>query len=65
MNRFALLLDRLQHEPSRLAKLRLMTDYFRSVPDPDRGFGLAALTGALSFRYAKPGLMKALIGSRV
>jgi len=65
VNRFALLLDRLQHEPSRLAKLRLMTDYFRSVPDPDRGFGLAALTGALSFRYAKPGLIKALIGSRV
>jgi DNA ligase-1 len=65
VNRFALLLDRLQREPSRLAKLRLMTDYFRSVPDPDRGFGLAALTGALSFRYAKPGLIKALIGSRV
>ncbi len=65
MNRFALLLDRLQHEPSRLAKLRLMTDYFRSVPDPDRGYALAALTGALSFRYAKPGLIKALIGARV
>jgi DNA ligase 1 len=65
VNRFALLLDRLQHEPSRLAKLRLMTDYFRSVADPDRGFGLAALTGALSFRYAKPGLIKALIGARV
>jgi DNA ligase-1 len=65
VNRFALLLDRLQHEPSRLAKVRLMTDYFRSVADPDRGFGLAALTGALSFRYAKPGLIKALIGTRV
>lgn len=65
MNRFALLLDRLQHEPSRLAKLRLMTEYFRTVPDPDRGFALAALTGVLSFRYAKPGLIKALIGSRV
>lgn len=65
MNRFAELLDRLQREPSRLAKLRLMTDYFRSVEDPDRGFAFAALTGALSFRYAKPGLIKVLIGSRV
>jgi DNA ligase-1 len=65
VNHFAQLLDRLQRGPSRLGKLRLMSDYFRSVPDPDRGFGLAALTGALSFRYAKPGLVKALIGSRV
>jgi DNA ligase 1 len=65
VNRFAQLLDRLQHEPSRLGKLRLMTDYFRSVPDPDRGFALAALTGALSFRHAKPGLIKALIAARV
>jgi DNA ligase-1 len=65
VNRFAQLLDRLQHEPSRLGKLRLMTDYFRNIPDPDRGFALAALTGALSFRYAKPGLIKALIATRV
>jgi ATP-dependent DNA ligase len=42
-----------------------MTDYFRNVPDPDRGFALAALTGALSFRYAKPSLVKALIATRV
>lgn len=42
-----------------------MTDYFRSVPDPDRGFALAALTGALTFRHAKPGLIKALIAARV
>ena len=65
MNRLALLLDRLQREPSRLGKLRLMTDYFRNVADPDRGFALAALTGALSFRHAKPGLVKALIATRV
>jgi ATP-dependent DNA ligase len=65
VNRFAQLLDSLQHEPSRLGKLRLMTDYFRSVPDPDRGFALAALTGALTFRHAKPGLIKALIAARV
>ena len=54
MNRFAALLDRLAYEPGRNNKLRLMTDYFRGTPDPERGFALAALTGALSFQHAKP-----------
>ena len=65
MNRFALLLDRLSYEPGRNNKLRLMTDYFRTVPDPERGFALAALTGALSFQHAKPNLVRALIATRV
>ena len=47
MNRFAELLDRLAYEPGRNNKLRLMTDYFRSTPDPERGYALAALTGGL------------------
>src|SRR5882672_5307203 len=64
MNRFAALLDRLAYEPGRNAKLRLLTDYFGSVPDPDRGYALAAITGALSFRYAKPGLIRTLIAER-
>src|SRR5205814_7474560 len=58
------LLDRLTYENSRNNKLRLMTDYFRSVPDPERGFALAALTGALSFPHAKPGIIRALIAER-
>ena len=64
MNRFAALLDRLGYEPSRNGKLRLMTDYFRSTPDPERGYALAALTGALSFQHAKPGLIRTLISER-
>ncbi len=64
MNRFAALLDRLGYEPSRNGKLRLMTDYFRTTPDPERGYALAALTGALSFQHAKPGLIRTLIGER-
>jgi DNA ligase 1 len=64
MNRFAELLDRLAYEPGRNNKLRLITGYFRSVEDPDRGYALAALTGALSFKYAKPGLIRDLIASR-
>ena len=64
MNRFAELLDRLAYEPARNNKLRLLTEYFRIVPDPERGWALAALTGALSFRHAKPGVIRALIAER-
>src|ERR1700756_2235387 len=64
MNRFAELLDRLAYEPGRNNKLRLITAYFKEVGDPDRGYALAALTGALSFKHAKPGLIRALIAER-
>jgi DNA ligase-1 len=64
MNRFAQLLDRLAYEPGRNNKLRLLTAYFREVEDPDRGYALAALTGALSFKHAKPGLIRDLITER-
>ena len=64
MNRFAELLDRLAYEPGRNNKLRLITNYFRTVEDTDRGFALAALTGALSFKHAKPGLIRDLIAER-
>jgi DNA ligase-1 len=64
MNRFAELLDRLAYEPGRNNKLRLMTDYFRHTPDPERGYALAALTGNLTFQYAKPGMIRGLITER-
>lgn len=64
MNRFAELLDRLAYEPGRNNKLRLITSYFRDVEDPDRGYALAALTGVLSFKHAKPGLIRDLIAAR-
>ncbi len=64
MNRFARLIDRIGYEPRRNAKIRLMADYFRHVPDPERGFALAALTGALTFRHAKPNLIRGLMMER-
>ena len=51
VKRFADLLDRLSYSPSRNAKLRLMADYFRATPDPDRGWALAALTDGLPFSF--------------
>ena len=65
MIRFAELLDTLLFTPSRNGKLRLMVDYFRTTPDPERGWALAALTGSLSFAEAKPGQIRALVESRV
>ena len=64
MNRFAELLDRLSYEPGRNNKLRLVTAYLRETPDPDRGYALAALTGAMSFKHAKAGLVRDLIAAR-
>ena len=51
MKAFAELLDRLTYTPSRNAKLRLMQDYFRATPDPDRGWALTALTDGLPFSF--------------
>jgi DNA ligase-1 len=64
MNRFAALLNRLMFEPRRNAKLRLLMDYFSHTPDPDRGYALAAMTGALMFKEAKPGLIRGLVEER-
>ena len=51
MKEFAALLDRLSYSPSRNAKLRLLVDYLRTAPDPDRGWALAALTDGLPFSF--------------
>ena len=48
MRAFAALLDRLLLMPARNGKLKLMADYFATTPDPDRGYGLAALAGDLA-----------------
>ncbi len=65
MNEFAELLDRLAYEPRRNAKLRLLQDYFARTPDPERGYALAAMTGTLSFREAKPALIRGLVEARI
>src|SRR5258708_21090713 len=64
MKRFARLLDQLSYQSQRNAKLRLVTDYFATASDPDRGYALAALTGDLVFRHAKAGLFRELAAAR-
>ncbi len=65
MKAFSALLDRLIFMPSRNGKLRLIADYFARTPDPDRGWALAALTGGLDFKGAKPAVVRALVEERV
>ena len=47
MRAFADLLETLVHTPRRTRKLALLRAYFRAIPDPDRGYALAALAGTL------------------
>ncbi|WP_193334602.1 cisplatin damage response ATP-dependent DNA ligase [Devosia beringensis] len=65
MKRFAQLLELLALTTSRTRKLAALTQYFRETPDPDRGYALAVLTGALSFRNVKPALLKQTVLAEV
>ncbi|MBZ8133894.1 cisplatin damage response ATP-dependent DNA ligase [Afifella sp. IM 167] len=65
MQAFAALLDRLTLTPQRNGKLRLLTGYLKSVPDPDRGYAVAAITGDLSIASVKPAMIRALVEERV
>jgi len=65
MERFAALVDALVYTGSRNAKLRLIADYLRTTPDPDRGWALAALTGGLDFPAVKASTIRNLLTERV
>jgi DNA ligase-1 len=62
---FAHLLDRLAFTPGRNGKLVLVRDFLRDQPDPERGWALASLTGALSFDAAKPGFIRKAVEARM
>ncbi len=65
MRAFARLLDQLAFTPSRNAKLTLLRDYLGKAPDPERGWALASLTGALSFDAAKPAFIRKAAEARL
>ena len=65
MRAFSQLLDDLVYTRSRNSKLRLIGDYFRQTPDPDRGIALAALTGSLDIPAVKPAQVRALAAAKV
>ena len=65
MREFSQLLDALVYTRSRNAKLKLIGDYLKRTPDPDRGYALAALTGELDLRAVKPAAIRAIAEERV
>ncbi|MDF0542822.1 cisplatin damage response ATP-dependent DNA ligase [Sphingobium sp. H39-3-25] len=65
MRAFSQLLDGLVYTRSRNDKLRLIADYMASAPDPDRGWALAALTGALDLKAVKASAIGEMIRARV
>ncbi|MFL6793804.1 MAG: cisplatin damage response ATP-dependent DNA ligase [Sphingomicrobium sp.] len=65
MRAFSQLLDDLVYTRSRNTKLRLIGAYLRETPDPDRGYGLAALTGTLDLPHVKPSAIRGLVEERI
>jgi len=65
MHQFSQLLDGLVYTRSRNAKLKLIADYLRETPDPDRGWAMAALTGTLDLPGIKGSQIRALVDERV
>ena len=60
---FSQLLEALIFSPRRTVKLAHLVHWLKHTPDPDRGYGLAALTGDLSFKSVKASLVRELAQS--
>ncbi len=65
MEEFAALIDALVYTRSRNEKLRLIAEYLRATPDPDRGWALAALADGLDFPAVKSSTIRNLLKDRV
>src|SRR6478752_2980038 len=65
MRAFSQLLDDLVYTRSRNTKLKLIGDYLKETPDPDRGLALAALTGTLDIPHVKPAAVRGLVEERI
>ncbi len=65
MREFASLLEKLVFMPSRNGKIRVLKEYFEVTPDPERGWALAALTGALDLIHIKSSAVKDMAKNRL
>lgn len=65
MKDFAALLESLVLTPARNAKLAHIVQYFKDAPDPDRGYALAVLTGAMGFKNVKSAFLKSIVLEKV
>ncbi len=65
MEKFAHLLDSLGLTQSRNCKIALLGDYFKSTPDPDRGWALAALTDGLGLSVPLRRILGELMADKI
>ena len=65
MEELAALIDALVYTRSRNEKLRLIAEYLKATPDPDRGWALAALTDGLDFPAVKSSTVRTMLMERV
>ncbi|MCP9221812.1 cisplatin damage response ATP-dependent DNA ligase [Erythrobacter sp. LQ02-29] len=65
MEEFAALIDALVFTRSRNEKLRLIAEYLRATPDPDRGWALAALSDGLDFPAVKSSTIRNTMKDRI
>ena len=65
MEEFAALIDALVYTRSRNEKLRLIGEYLRATPDPDRGWALAALSDGLDFPAVKSSAIRSILKDRI
>ncbi|MGB7407651.1 MAG: cisplatin damage response ATP-dependent DNA ligase [Pontixanthobacter sp.] len=59
------MIDSLVFTRSRNEKLRLIAQYLRATPDPDRGWALAALTDGLNFKAVKSSTIRNTLKERI
>ncbi len=65
MRDFSQLLDGLVYTRSRNAKLKLIADYLARTADPDRGWAMAALTGAIDLKAVKAAAIYGIAQERI
>ena len=65
MEKFSELLDRLYFTSSNLAKAKLLQHYFSTTPDPERGYAIAVIAGALDLKFFKRSLIQDLLYEQV
>ena len=62
MKGFLICLTRCYSRRGGILKLAHLVNWIKTTADPDRGYGLAALTSDLSFRSVKAGVVRELAG---
>lgn len=65
MQAFAALLDALVYTQSRNRKIAILSAYFSTTPDPDRGWALAALTDGLPLSLPFRRILSGLLADRI